>query len=132
MDCIQILIYLVVYGLNYLYYIYNNYYNDLSNDSPKIYYSDSKTYINFYYENAKAYFGIIYNNGTNVVDVCKPILFTLRVSYDGTKIAINQLNEATGITFGHAKSNNNTYITFYINYNSKDLAYLQLWTTIIN
>ena len=42
------------------------------------------------------------------------------------------LNETTRITFGHAKSNNNTYITFYINYNSKDLAYLQLWTTIIN
>ena len=61
-----------------------------------------------------------------------PILFALRVSYDGTKIEINQLNEVTGITFGHVKSDNNTYITFYINYNSISLAYLQLWTTIIN
>lgn len=85
--------------------------------------------MDFYYDKATSYFGIIYNLGNNNINGVRPILFTLRISYDGTQIQFNQLNEAPGATLNVNKAANNKYVTFQINENSdkKDLSYLQLW-----
>lgn len=97
------------------------------------YYSDSKTYLNFYYDKATSYFGIIYNLSSNNINGVRPILFTLRISYDGTQIKFDQINEALGATLNVNKATNNTYVSFEINQTSdkKNLSYLQLWITQI-
>lgn len=93
------------------------------------YYSDLKTYLNFYYDKATSYFGIIYNLSSNNINGVRPILFTLRISYDGTQIKFDQINEAPGATLNVNKATNNTYVSFEINQTSdkKNLSYLQLW-----
>lgn len=97
------------------------------------YYSNSKTYLNFYYDKATSYFGIIYNLSSNNINGVRPILFTLRISYDGTQIKFDQINEALGATLNVNKATNNTYVSFEINQTSdkKNLSYLQLWITKI-
>lgn len=97
------------------------------------YNSDSKTYLNFYYEKAASYFGIIYNLSSNNINGSRPILFTLRISYDGTQIQFNQFSDAPGATLNVNKATNNTYVSFEINQTSdkKNLSYLQLWITQI-
>lgn len=97
------------------------------------YYSNSKTYLNFYYDKATSYFGIIYNLSSNNINGVRPILFTLRISYDGTQIKFDQINEAPGATLNVNKATNNTYVSFEINQTSdkKNLSYLQLWITQI-
>ena len=97
------------------------------------YNSGSKAYLNFYYEKAASYFGIIYNLSSNNINGSRPILFTLRISYDGTQIQFNQFSDAPGATLNVNKATNNTYVSFEINQNSDkaNLTYLHLWITKI-
>ena len=97
------------------------------------YNSDSETYLNFYYEKAACYFGIIYTLGSNNINGSRPILFTLKISYEGTQIQFNQFNDDPGTTLNVNKATNNTYVSFEINQNSEKghLPYLQLWITKI-
>lgn len=88
--------------------------------------------MNFYYENGATYFGIIFSNGvTNTND---SILFTLSISYDGTSIKKNFINNISDTIPSITKSSNNKYVSFVLTQTSKktDLAYINVWIVRIN